>query len=189
LKNVQEELKTVAARLKGLREINGVSVETLAKELGVTKALLTEYESGEIDIPVGILFKVAQRFEVELSSLLTGEEPRLRTYAVTRKGKGVSVERRRDYKYQSLAYNFINKKAELFLVAVEPETEPAPVSFNSHPGQEFNYVLEGTLKVILNGYEVVLNEGDALFFDSSMEHGMKAMGGRTAKFLAVIVGE
>ena len=189
LKNVQEELKMVAARMKGLREINGVSVETLAKELGITKSLLLDYESGEVDIPVGILFQVAQRFGVELSSLITGEEPRLRTYAVTRKGKGVSVERRQDYKYQSLAYNFINKKAEPFLVIVEPEKEPAPVNFNSHPGQEFNYVLEGTLKVILNGYEVVLDEGDALFFDSSMEHGMKAMGGRPAKFLAVIVGE
>ena len=62
-------------------------------------------------------------------------------------------------------------------------------SFQQPPGQEFNYVLEGTLKVILNGYEVILSEGDALFFDSSMEHGMKAMGGRTARFLAVIVGE
>lgn len=184
-----EELEMVAARIKGLREINGVSVETLAKELGVTKSLLLEYESGKTDIPVSILFKIAKRFGVELSSLLTGEEPRLRTYAVTRKGKGVSVERRRDYKYQSLAYNFINKKMEPFLVTVDPEKESAPVNFNSHPGQEFNYVLEGTLKVILNGYEIILNEGDALFFDSSVEHGMKAMGGREAKFLAVIVGE
>ncbi|NLW09437.1 MAG: helix-turn-helix domain-containing protein [Firmicutes bacterium] len=184
-----EELKMLAARIKGLREINGVSVETLAKELGVSKDLLLAYESGETDIPVGILFKIAKRFGVELSSLLTGEEPKLRTYAVTRNGKGVSVERRRDYKYQSLAYNFINKKIEPFLVTVEPEPELAPVNFNSHPGQEFNYVLEGTLKVILNGYEVLLNEGDALFFDSNVEHGMKAMGGRPAKFLAVIVGE
>ena len=87
----------LAARIKGLREINGVSVETLAKELGVSKDLLLAYESGETDIPVGILFKIAKRFGVELSSLLTGEEPKLRTYAANRNGKGVSVERRRDY--------------------------------------------------------------------------------------------
>ena len=100
------------------------------------------------------------------------------------------MERRRDYKYQSLAYNFINKKIEPFLVTVEPEPELAPVNFNSHPGQEFQ-LCPGRYpsKVILNGYEVLLNEGDALFFDSNVEHGMKAMGGRPAKFLAVIVGE
>lgn len=189
VEDVQEQLKLVAARIKGLREIHGVSAETLAKELGVAKALFVDYESGKVDIPVSILFKVAQRFGVELSSLLTGEEPRLRTYALTRKGKGVSVERRRDYKYQSLAYNFIHKKMEPFLVTVEPEAEPAPVNYNSHPGQEFNYVLEGSLLVILNGYEIVLNEGDSILFDSSVEHGMKAKEGRTAKFLAIIVGE
>ena len=77
----------------------------------------------------------------------TGAEPRLHTYPLTRNGKGVSVERRKDYKYQSLAHNFIHKKAEPFLVTVEPEEAETPVSYNSHPGQEFDYVLAGTLKV------------------------------------------
>jgi quercetin dioxygenase-like cupin family protein len=98
----------------------------------------------------------------------------------------VSVERRKEYKYQNLAYNFVHKKAEPFLVTVEPDSDNSPIHFNSHPGQEFNYVLEGTLKIVINGHELILNEGDSLFFDSGANHGMKALNEKPAKFLAII---
>ena len=62
-----------------------------------------------------------------------------------------------------------------------------PVSLNSHPGQEFNLVLEGTLKIVIGKYELILHEGDALYFDSTYEHGMIALDNRPAKFLAVII--
>ncbi len=183
---MQEEIRQIAARIKDLRDIFKVSVEELAKECGVTKEIYCEYEAGNIDIPVSVLYKIAHKFNIELTSLITGEEPRLHIYALTRKEKGVSVERRKDYKYQNLAFNFAHKKIEPFMVTVEPESQEAPFNFNSHPGQEFNYVLEGSLKVILDKHEVVLNEGDSLYFDSGVPHGMKALNGKTAKFLAVI---
>lgn len=184
---MQEQIKQVAARIKELREISGVSLEKMAHLLNIPIDLYQEYESGEVDIPVGVLYKIAHQFNVELAAIITGEEPRLHIYSLTRKGKGVSVERRKEYRYQSLAHNFIHKKAEPFLVTVEPNSTDGPISYNSHPGQEFNYVLEGSLLVDLNGHELVLNEGDSLFFDASVNHGMKALNGKTAKFLAVIL--
>jgi len=184
---MQEQLKQIAERIKGLREIMGVSRQTIAQELGIPENVYQEYELGNTDIPVGILYKLAHRYNVELTAFLTGTEPRLHTYSLTRKDHGVSVERRRDYKYQSLANNFIHKKAEPFLVVVEPEAEDTPIHFNNHPGQEFDYVLEGTLQVVLDGHEVILNEGDSLFYDSGVNHGMKALNNKPAKFLAVIM--
>lgn len=179
-----ERIKQIAARIRELREIAGVSVETLSKEFGIATEEYQNYETGDVDIPVSILYKVANRFGVELTEILTGESPRLHIYSLVRKGKGVGVERRQQYKYQNLAHNFIHKKAEPFLVTVEPnEDQP---SFNSHPGQEFNYVLEGTLRLIIDGHEVILQEGDSLFFDSGYQHAMQAMNGKPAKFLAVI---
>lgn len=184
---LEEQIKQIAERIKGLRDIKGISAAEMARELNIPLESYLDYESGEVDIPVGILYQLAQKFNFQLSTLITGEEPRLHTYSLTRKGRGVSVERRKDYKYQSLAYNFVHKKAEPFLVAVEPVDEESPVHLNSHPGQEFDYVLEGTLKVVLGNNEIVLNEGDSLFYDSSIGHGMKAINGKTAKFLAVIL--
>ncbi len=183
---ITEEIKQIAARIRELREIFDVPLDTLAKEFDIDSELYASYESGNTDIPVGVLTQVAHRFDVELTSLLTGEEPRLHTYSLTRKGKGVTVERRKAYKYLGLAHNFIDKKAEPFLVTVEPKPEGTPISLNEHPGQEFNYMLEGTLKLVIGGRELILEEGDSLYFDSSVDHGMQALHGKTARFLAVI---
>ncbi|MGE5529896.1 MAG: helix-turn-helix domain-containing protein [Patescibacteria group bacterium] len=184
---MQEEIRQVSARIRELRELAGMDAGKLAAECGVDAKDYAAYESGEADIPVGLLHKLARRFNVELSTLITGAEPRLHTYCLTRRDKGVSVERRKDYKYASLAYNFAHKKAEPFLVTVEPDEPGAPVSYNSHPGQEFDYVLAGTLRIMLDGHELILEEGDSLFFDAGVRHGMKALHGRPARFLAVIL--
>ncbi|HBE76924.1 MAG TPA: transcriptional regulator [Firmicutes bacterium] len=184
---MEETIKEIAERIKGLREIVGITAAEMAKELKISVELYQDYENGNADIPASILYILAQHFHVELTALLTGEEPRLHSYALTRKGNGVSVERRKDYKYQNLALNFIHKKAEPFLVTVDPESGDVPVRLNNHPGQEFDYVLEGTLKIVLGKNEVILNEGDSLFYDSNIDHGMKALDGRTAKFLAIIL--
>ncbi|NLD50141.1 MAG: helix-turn-helix transcriptional regulator [Clostridiaceae bacterium] len=182
---MSEQIKQIGNRIKELREIYNLTPETLAKEFNISSEEYINYENGDIDIPVSFLYKVAGKFNVALAELLTGEAPKLHSYSVVRNGKGISMERRKQYKYQSLAYNFIHKKAEPFLVTVEPNSDPQ-VHYNSHPGQEFNYVLEGTLKVTINGHDVILNEGDSIFFDSGLDHGMKAMDNKTAKFLAII---
>jgi quercetin dioxygenase-like cupin family protein len=180
---MQEKIKQVASRIRELREIFGVSGAQLAGEFQIAEADYHRYESGAVDIPVGILYQIAQRFQVELSTLLTGEEPRLHTYALTRAGQGVSVDRRKDYSYQSLAYNFIHKRAEPFLVTVDP----GPEHFNSHPGQEFHHVLSGTLRVLLDQHELVLGPGDSLYFDSSVAHSLTALNDAPAQLIAVIV--
>jgi len=184
---MNEQIQLIASRIKELREIAGISAESLAHELNIESALLLNYESGNADIPVGFLIKVAHRFNLELSSLLRGDEPRLHVYTVVRKGKGLNVDRRKQYQYESLAYNFIQKKAEPFVVTVVPETSGSQLEFNSHPGQEFNYVLEGTLMIVVDGHEIILNEGDSVYFDSGYQHAMKALNDREARFLAVIV--
>ncbi|AUS95831.1 transcriptional regulator [Clostridium thermosuccinogenes] len=184
---MSEQIRQIAERLKELRNIAGLSPEDLAAQLKIPVDTYKEYESGEVDIPVSFLYKVASMFNVELTALLTGEGPKLHTYSLVRAGKGVSIERRKEYKYQSLAYNFANKKAEPFLVTVEPEDESTEVRYNSHTGQEFNYVLEGRMKVIIDGHEVVLNEGDSLYFDSGINHAMRALDNKPAKFLAIII--
>ena len=184
---MSDQIKQIAARIKELREISGISIEDLAKEFKITAETYQEYESGNKDIPVSFLYEISNKFNVELTAILTGGGPKLHTYALVRKGKGISVDRRKQYKYQNLAYNFIQKKAEPFLVSVEPDAENAPMHFNSHPGQEFNYVLEGSLKIIINEHELVLNEGDSLYFDSGASHGMKALDNKPAKFLAIIL--
>ncbi len=184
---MNEEIQLIAERIRELREIAGISIESLARELGVPQDLIRQYESGSVDIPVGFLSKIAHKFGIELAAILTGENPRLHVYCVVRKDKGLQVERRKQYKYENLAANFINKKAEPFLVRIEPSPDSVPLEFNSHPGQEFNYVIQGTLKIVIDTHELILYEGDSIYYDSGYKHAMKAMNQTIVKMLAIVL--
>ena len=182
-----EQIKQIAERIKEIREISGISADTLAGKLNITSELYEKYESGNTDIPVGIIFEISELFNIELSVMLGGNNPKLRIYGIVRNGKGLKLERRKQYKYESLAYNFIHKKAEPFMVTIDPNSENALLDFNSHPGQEFNFVIKGTMMIIIEGYEIILNEGDSIYFDSGHNHAMKAMNDEQVKFLAIVL--
>jgi mannose-6-phosphate isomerase-like protein (cupin superfamily) len=97
------------------------------------------------------------------------------------------VERVSAYKYQSLTSGFTNNVAEVFVVTVEPKPEEEDFYKNIHAGQEFNMILEGSMVLNINGKNLVLRQGDSIYFDSSLPHGMKAMNNKPVKFLAVIL--
>ena len=94
---MSDQLKEIAARVQDLRDIAGVTQEQVAADLGIPPATYAAYESGESDIPVSVLYQIASRFGVELTAILTGEEPRLHSYCLVRQRKGVEVERRQEY--------------------------------------------------------------------------------------------
>ena len=180
-------VEEVANRLKGLRDALGLTVSEIASACGIAEDSYVKYESGEIDIPVSTIHKIAHTYGVEITALLFGEEPKMKSYFVTRKGTGVSVERRNWYKYQSLAAGFSNRVMEPFLVTVEPDAGCQDVHLSSHDGQEFNYVLQGRMLIEVNGKQLILEEGDSIYFDSEQPHGMMALDGEKVCFLAIIL--
>jgi quercetin dioxygenase-like cupin family protein/DNA-binding XRE family transcriptional regulator len=184
---MSKESQEIASRVKVLREIAELSIETLAQKLGFDPGEYAHWESGELDFPIGALVELAAHFKVDLTELINGAPSRLKTFCVTRVDKAPEVSRRPMYTYWNLAYNFHRKKAEPFLVEANPDTEHKPLSLNTHPGQEFNYVLEGRLLLSVGGHEVELGPGDCIYYDSNEPHGMKALGGKRARFLAMVL--
>lgn len=182
-----DPIKSIANRLRGLREVLELSAQEVAESCHLRVEEYMTLESGESDISVNVLQTIARRYGISLDVLMFGEEPKMNAYFITRAGAGVSVERRKAYKYEALASGFRDRKADPFIVTVEPAPTDAPMHLNSHEGQEMNYVLEGRLLLSLNGKELMLNVGDSLYFDSSLPHGMKALDGRPVRFLAIIM--
>jgi len=183
---MQEKIREIAVRIREMRELRNCTKEEMASYLGLEANAYDRYDSGEDDIPASVLYGIAQKLEIDMGTLLTGDNPRMNVFTVTRRGQGVRVERRKDYGYQNLAANFMHKKGEFFLVTVEPKETSDP-HLNSHPGQEFDYVLEGRIKVFIHNNELLLDAGDSIYFDSSHPHAMEALDGRPAKFMAVIL--
>ncbi|MDL2266024.1 XRE family transcriptional regulator [Parabacteroides sp. OttesenSCG-928-G21] len=184
---MNDQIKQIAERLAGLREALELSLEEVAQVCHLTPEQYLELESGRADISVSVLHQISQTYGVDLTTLMFGDDPKMSSYFVTRKGKGIAVERTKAYKYQSLAAGFSGRKADPFLVTVHPKADDEPIYLNSHPGQEYNMVLSGRLLLKINDKEMILEEGDSIYFNSELPHGMKALDGQIVNFLAVIV--
>ena len=150
-----DQIKQIAARLHGLREVLELTEQEVADACQLTIEDYRELESGTHDISVSTLQKISRQYGISLDVLMFGEEPKMSSYFLTRKGTGISVERRKAYKYEALASGFRGRIADPFIVTVEPKPEGTPVQFNSHQGQEFNLVVEGRLLLNINGKELI----------------------------------
>lgn len=184
---MNDDIKKIAIRLKEMCEIEGKSSAELAEYLGITKEQYLEYESGRVDMPISFLSQVAAYFGVQVYELLSGDAPHLKIYQHIKRGKGLKIEKSKQYEYRHLAYNFANNKVLPLLVTVDPREGDNTISTNIHTGQEFDYCLEGRILIHINGKDIILEEGDSIFYDSSYPHGMMALGDTPARFIAIVI--
>ncbi|MCX7773228.1 MAG: XRE family transcriptional regulator [Clostridia bacterium] len=186
---MEDRIIEIAERIRGLREDLGISASEMAGLVELDEAEYREYEEGKRDFSFTFLYKVAARLGLDISELITGSSPTLKVYTHVKNGKGLRIERRKGFKYQSLAYLFRKRNAEPFLVeAVYDEAaDKAEIQQRSHEGQEFDYILKGSLRIKIDDHEFVMTEGDSVYYDASHKHGMVATNGETCVFLAVVI--
>jgi quercetin dioxygenase-like cupin family protein len=187
--NMETKLTEIAERIRALREICGFSAEEMAAATNLSTEQYAELESGTKDFSFTFLYLCAEKFGVDMVELLTGENPHLTGYTVVRSGKGLPIKRREGFEYNHLAAHFRTKFAEPFLVKA-PYFEAAqsqPIATSVHEGQEFDYVISGTMKFAHDGHFEILNAGDSVYYDSGTPHGMIAVGGGDCLFLAVVI--
>ena len=183
---MSDSVKQIAMRILDLREISGYTVEQMAEALMVPADDYRKYESGEVDMPISFLVKIGEVFHVDMTELLTGETPRLNVLSVTRAGRGQEISRRDQYVYKNLAYNFVHRKIEPLYVTVDPDVN-LTLTPNSHDGQEFDYILSGTMRIVIGKSDIVLHAGDSVYYDSRTPHAMQAVGDEPVHFLAMVI--
>ena len=142
------EINEIGPRLRELREASDYTVERLAAELKVDPDVYRGYEQDGKDIPISLIYEVANKFGVDFAEILTGTPARLDTYHIVRRGHGRVVNRNPEYHFEDLAYRYADKVMQPLLVTLEPTDKPAGLI--THAGQEFNLVLEGTVIVCLS---------------------------------------
>lgn len=186
---MEMQIREIAERIKGLREMLDIPQEEMAKVTGLSVQEYGDMEKGECDFPFTFLMKCAERFHVDIVELMTGSDPKLSFYTVVRQNKGLPIQRREGFTYRHLAYLFKGKFAEPFLVTApySEKEQNQPIEYSTHEGQEFDFILKGSLKVDFEGHIEVLNAGDAVYYDSGHPHGMIAASGTDCEFLAVLL--
>ena len=183
-----EQLLEIGERLKGLRNIMGIPIEKMAQKMKLNAEEYIAYENGQRDFSFSFISNAANILGVDVVDIISGDSPKLTGCALVKKGEGYDIMRREAYDYKHLAFTFRNKKAEPFLVTVQPK-KTEKIDLNSHEGQEFNYMLSGSMEFYFGNMMYELNEGDSVYYDSSIPHAMKAVGGQEAQFIAVVFNE
>jgi len=187
--NANGSLLEIALRIRDMREIFGYTTAEMAKNVGITEELYCAYESGATDLPFTFMHKCSLVFGVELTDLLEGRSAKLQSYAVTRRGQAPKTAEEDGITIQNMAPMFRHKLAAPYWVTYQysEELQSQPIHTTTHDGQEFDLVIQGSMRVRVGEHEEVLHEGDSIFYKSSTPHGMIAVDGKDCVFLAMIM--
>lgn len=185
---MENQTKVIAERLKMARHNAELTVVDMAEAAGVSASEYERLETGEYDFSFTFLFKCASKLGMDISELVSGSDPKLSFYNITRAGEGMPIRRRAGFNYRHLAPLLKNRMAEPFVVTAkyDPQLEKLPVALSTHKGQEFDFIISGEMKVQLEDHTEILHPCDSVFYDSGHRHGMIAVGGNDCVFLAVV---
>jgi len=183
----------IGNKIKELRHRKKLSIQELSEKTGLSGTLISQIENELISPPISTLMKIATALDVEIAYFFQ-EKERPQKIAVVRKDERVISERRAlkgnvniGYTYEMLAHKKTHKHMEPFIVTFEPREREDVIMF-SHEGEEFHLVLEGRVEMLTDKSDpIVLSEGDALYFESDIAHGFRALDGKPAKTVAVVL--
>ena len=182
-------LQEMAARIRELRQVEGLSPAQMAEKTGVTAAEYLACESGTHDLNFAFLYRCALAFGVDVTDLIEGSSPTLSTFDLTRAGEGQRIEKAHGMTYYNMASAFKDRIANpLYTVAEYSEAaQRQDIPLTTHEGQEFDLVISGHLKVQVGTHQEVLGPGDTIYYDSSTPHGMIAVDGEDCEFYAMVL--
>ena len=183
------KLHEVAGRIREMRDICGLTEAEMAEKTEVTLEEYRLYESGKLDFPFTFIHKCSLAFDIGITDLLEGHSAHLKSYTVTRKGKGQETAKEKGISIENLAPLFRGKIAEPYFVRYEynEELQNKPIHTTRHSGQEFDFVMSGRLKIQIGDNIEYLEAGDSIYYNSSAPHGMIAVDGEDCLFVAVVL--
>ena len=182
----------IGVRVKNVREKRGLSIEDISQRTGIETSVLAQIEDGSFAPPLGTVIKLAKSLEMKIGYFISGEEDK--AYTIVRKNDRKIISRydsnknkQYGYEYISLAPHKKDRHMEPFMVTLVPTDTDEERS--THDGQEFIYVLDGTMEVRLESEVHIIEAGDAIYYDSTVPHLVKCRGDKPARILAVLYAE
>jgi transcriptional regulator with XRE-family HTH domain len=180
--------KYVGERIKALREAQDMTLEQVAKLTGIAEERLSAYEEGTAVAPIGVVIQLSRVLGSKMEGLLHGGGTVSEHLTICRSGASLSGEQggtEQSYVYSSLTQpGTAGHLMEPFLLSFDPKVTPGvPIT---HDGQEFVYILDGSIELFYDGRTYRLGQGDSAYLDSSLPHTFHGLGERVAKMLAVV---
>src|SRR5215208_5050293 len=175
----------LGGRVRELRRGRGLTLEDLAEQSGVSRAMISKLERGEKNPTLVVAARLAVGLGVSLSQLAGMEEGR-GDVVVPREGRMVMRDPETGFERRLLPPNFVGSGVE-FVRNEIPENSTSGEFPPHRNGVEEHIVVErGSLKAMLAGEEYLLGEGDALYFEADVPHRFDNAGEGTCSYYLVI---
>lgn len=183
--------KNIGNKIKSIRESKSISLEDIAERSGLALEQIERIENGT-DLPsLAPLIKISRVLGIRLGTILddlTEDGPVVcrqeeAIESISFSNNATTIRKHMDYR--SLAGTKSDRHMEPFIIDVN-ETEEKEFQLSSHEGEEFIYVMQGTMEISYGQSTYVLGEGDSIYYDSIIPHHVHALDGQAAKILAVI---
>jgi transcriptional regulator with XRE-family HTH domain len=190
--DIRHEVKKlhIGKKIRELRKKGGLILQDLSDRTGLSKPLLSQIEKEAVSPPIATLLKISKAFNTNISFFFQNDGPEEKV-VIIRKDESKVIDSRyfgkeeSGYYYEALAFKKPQKYMEPFLVEFKRKRVDQ-LSYFSHDGEEFIYLLEGTLEFRTEDQQYILQPGDSLYFESSIPHAYRALERRNAKALSVI---
>jgi transcriptional regulator with XRE-family HTH domain len=185
------DINDVGTRVAQIRKSRGLTQDQLAERSQLSAELIREIENGALIPSLAPLIKIARVLGVRLGTFMDDMEhigP-----VVTRQGQRSKAVRFAEKSrvssgaldFYSLASEKSGRHMDPFLVDVLPASDKEyPLS--SHEGEEFIYVIKGRIEISYGKDRHQLNQGDSIYYDSTVAHNVHAQGDDPATILAVV---
>jgi transcriptional regulator with XRE-family HTH domain len=182
---------TVGSRIKSLRESKSITPEQVAERSGLTLDQLSRIESDKNLPSLSPLIKIARALGVRLGTFLDDSDSL--GPVICRKDsqpQGISfssdtANSHNNLNFFALAQSKAGRHMEPFIIDIDSASD-SDFQLSSHEGEEFIYVLEGTIEVSYGKDKFVIKTGESIYYDSIVEHNVHAAEKSTAKILAVV---
>lgn len=155
-------------KIRDVRKRLGMTLEDVSLKTGFTKSFISQIENGKNSPSIASLKKICFTLGISISDLF--EDERNIVYKLNKDDYRALNSKSMDIIF--LASKYANRKLEPLILELAPHSETG-TDFYHHTGEEFGYVLEGTLHVAIGSEEYELKTGESIYFSSNLPHKIK----------------
>lgn len=173
------KLEPIGKKIRKTRLDKKATLDFVANETGLTKEFIKKVESGEQIPSVGNLLQISRALGIDSGFFLRDQE------ASAEERSEAYTKRTDNYAYTPLSQDTGNKHLKAFRIVVEANQAHEGVGFQ-HDGEEFMYVLDGTVEVTVGENVNRLGTGQSLHFNSGIKHDLINVGDKAAELIVVV---
>lgn len=183
--------KNVGEKIREIRDLKKISIEELALRSNLEVEQISQIEENKQMPSLAPMIKIARSLGVRLGTFLDDSEqlgPVVTLAGEEAKGASFSNKNQKARSHMdffALAKGKDSRHMEPFIVDIRP-ADSNDYMLSSHEGEEFIYVLSGSIEINYGKEIYVLNAGDSIYYDSIVNHNVHAHNSEPAKILAVV---